>query len=130
VSASKAEYATATGTVLISGDTTLPLAVSLIAPSPPTPADLTGYWSGTGDYFHAPFKLALVQSGNTLRGDYLDSHDDTWDVSGIYAPTGFTLRVNFGDTAIMLECNSFENAREIRGVQRVQGRAYNFTMTR
>ena len=129
VSFAKTAYLLATTTVAISGDTTLPMTLALNLPSAVTTTNLTGYWSGTGEYSGAPFRIALRQNGNGLSGEYVDQRDDTPDVSGTYAPTGFTLRVYFGDTAFLLDC-TIESAQQIRGVQRVQGRAYNFTMTR
>ncbi len=131
VAFSRASYRTATATVTVSGSTDLPMILSLDAPATPSTADLTGYWSGTGSYPNNPFKLVLLQDGDTLRGTYVDQHD-SGSVSGTWAATEFTLAVNFGDAVLLLECE-IEDAREVNGVQRTSAlgnRPYGFTMKR
>lgn len=131
VAFSRASYRTATATVTVSGATDLPVSLSLDAPASPSMSDLTGYWSGTGSYPNNPFKLVLLQDGDTLRGTYVDQHD-SGSVSGSWAATEFTLAVNFGDAVLLLECE-IEDAREVNGVQRTSAlgnRPYGFTMKR
>lgn len=128
----KAAYVMATATVQLQSSTTLPMALSLDVPASPSAANLTGYWTGTGTYPNAPFKLALVHEGGTLRGTYVDQHDLSMDVSGAAGSPQFTLRVNFGDAVLFLECE-IEDAREVNGVQRTSAlgnRPYPFTMKR
>jgi len=128
----KAAYVMATATVQLQSSTTQPMALSLDVPASPSAANLTGYWTGTGTYPNAPFKLALVHEGGTLRGTYVDQHDLSMDVSGADGSPQFTLRVNFGDAVLFLECE-IEDAREINGVQRTSAlgnRPYPFTMKR
>ena len=128
----KASYATETATVAISGVTSLPMSLSLDVPAVVSTSNLTGYWSGTGSYPNAPFKLALVQVGGALRGQYVDQHDASSSVSGSASTTEFVLRVDFGDAVLFLEC-AVEDARKIRGVHRTSAlgnRPYPFTMTR
>ena len=128
----KAAYVTATTTIAISGATSLPMSLTLDVPAPPSASNLTGYWSGTGTYPNAPFKLALVQSGGQLRGIYVDRHDSSSSVSGAYSTPEFTLRIDFGDAVLFLEC-AIKDAREVNGVHRTSAlgnRPYPFTMTR
>jgi len=128
----KASYVTVTATVAISGATSRPMTLALDVPPVPSASNLTGYWSGTGSYPNDPFKLALIQSGNQLRGVYVDRHDVSPAVSGSYSTPEFTLRVDFGDAVLFLEC-AIDDARKIRGVQRTSAlgnRPYPFEMTR
>jgi len=128
----KAAYVTATTTIAISGVTSLPMSLSLDVPAPPSASNLTGYWSGTGTYPNSPFKLALVQNGGQLRGMYVDRLDSSWSVSGAYSTPEFTLRIDFGDAVLFLEC-AIKDAREVNGVHRTSAlgnRPYPFTMTR
>jgi hypothetical protein len=141
VSFSKASYRTETATVDVSGATTLPMGLGLDVPTPLTASDLTGYWSGTGNYPNAPFKLALVQNGSTLRGRYLDGLDEGPAEVLLsppaplppYSPTRFTLAVNFGDAILYLDC-SVDGERRIIGAQRTSALGWNrtfpFTLTR
>jgi hypothetical protein len=134
VTFAKASYVTATGTATISGtfSTSLSMPLSLDVPAQPSTSNLTGYWTGTGTYPNAPFKLALIQAGTQFRGMYADGHDVSPSVSGTYATPEFTLRVDFGDAVLFLEC-LLEEAREVSGVQRTSAlgnRPYPFDMKR
>ncbi len=125
-------YAAATVGAEVFGATSLPMTLSLDVPAVPSSSNLTGYWSGTGSYPNAPFKLALVQDGSVLRGVYVDQHDVSLSVSGTYGSAEFVLRVDFGDAVLFLECE-IEDPREINGVQRTSAlgnRPYPFTMKR
>jgi predicted phage tail protein len=95
-----------------------------------TPPNLAGHWSGTSNYFNAPFTFDLTQSGNGLSGRYRDQHDQGF-VSGIVNIGSVIIDVNFGDTGIRFE-GSIENANRIRGIIRgsVIGGPYTFVMTR
>jgi predicted phage tail protein len=94
------------------------------------PPDLAGRWSGTSNYFNAPFTFDLAQSGNRITGSYRDQHDRGF-VSGIVNIGSVILDVNFGDTGIRFE-GSIEDATRIRGIIRgsVIGGPYTFEMTR
>jgi hypothetical protein len=128
----KTGYVSSTTTVAISGATTLLATLTLEAPSPPSTSNLAGTWTGTGTYPNDPFKLALGQNGTDLRGTYIDQHDSSSAVTGSYTGASFTLRVDFGDAVLFLDC-TVDNARQVSGVQRTPAlgnRAYPFTMTR
>ena len=133
VTFAKAFYVTGGATVVaVSGPTWLPMSLSLDVPAPLSAANLTGYWSGTGSYPNAPFKLALIQNGDRFSGIYADQHDLSPAVSGSYLTPEFTLRVDFGDAVLFLEC-AIEDAREVNGVHRTSAlgnRPYPFTMKR
>ena len=112
VTFAKAFYVTGTATVSIAGATSLPMSLSLDVPAVPSASNLTGYWSGTGSYPNAPFKLALIQDGNQVRGMYRDQLDASLAVSGSYSTPVFTLRVDFGDAVLFLgDCASTTRAR-------------------
>ncbi len=128
----KASYLTGTASIVIAGSTSLSRSLSLEVPATPSAANLTGYWSGTGSYPNDPFKLALIQNGSQLRGMYVDQHDASLSVSGTYSSPELTLRVDFGDAVLFLEC-VIEEARDISGVQRTSAlgnRPYPFKMRR
>ncbi len=132
VTFAKAAYTTVVATAAVSGPTALSMVLSLEVPAAPSSSDLTGYWSGTGTYPNDPFRLLLVQQGETLRGMYADQHDASSSVSGAFATPDFVLRVDFGDAVLFLEC-AVEDAREINGVQRTSAlgnRPWPFTMKR
>jgi len=132
VAFSRTGYAATTVGAAVSGPTSLPMALSLDVPAAPSSSNLTGYWSGTGDYPNAPFRLALVQDGSVLRGIYVDQHDVSLSVSGASGSAAFVLRVDFGDAVLFLECE-IEDPREVNGVQRTSAlgnRPYPFTMKR
>jgi predicted phage tail protein len=94
------------------------------------PPNLVGRWSGTSNYFNAPFTFDLTQNGNQISGRYSDQHDQGF-VAGIVNIGSVILDVNFGDTGIRFE-GSIENANRIRGIIRgsVIGGPYTFEMTR
>jgi hypothetical protein len=132
VTFTRAFYTTATATVAIAGDASLPMTLALDVPAVPSTANLTGYWSGTGTYPNAPFKLALIQDGAVFRGMYVDQHDSSPSVAGSPSAPEFTLVVNFGDAFLLLEC-TIEDEREINGIQRTPAlgnRPFPFTMKR
>ena len=92
--------------------------------------DLTGIWSGTSDYFNAPFQFNLVRRGLLLYGDYHDQHDKgsaTVHING----NRIRLDVYLGDTGIRYE-GVIETAHRIRGTLYVPavGRTFSFEMTR
>jgi hypothetical protein len=95
-----------------------------------TPPNLAGVWSGTSNYFNAPFTFNLTQSGSQISGSYSDQHDRGF-VSGVVNIGSVILDVYFGDTGIRFE-GSIENANRIRGIIRgsVIGGPYTFVMTR
>jgi len=132
VTFAKASYLTGTASIAISGPASLSTSLSLDVPATPSAANLTGYWSGTGSYPNDPFKLALIQNGGQLRGMYVDQHDASLSISGTYSSPELTLRVDFGDAVLFLEC-VVEDARDIGGVQRTSAlgnRPYPFKMRR
>jgi hypothetical protein len=94
------------------------------------PPNLVGRWSGTSNYFNAPFTFDLTQNGSQIGGRYSDQHDQGF-VAGLVNTGSVTLDVNFGDTGIRFE-GSIEDANRIRGRIRgsVIGGPYNFEMTR
>lgn len=94
------------------------------------PPNLVGHWSGTSNYFNAPFTFDLTQNGNQIGGRYADQHDQGF-VSGVVNGTNVVLDVNFGDTGIRYE-GTILNANRIRGTIRgsVIGGTFNFEMTR
>jgi hypothetical protein len=94
------------------------------------PPNLAGVWSGTSNYFNAPFTFTLTQNGNQISGTYRDQHDFGF-VSGVVNIGSVILDVYFGDTGIRYE-GSIENANRIRGIVRgsVIGGPYTFVMTR
>ena len=85
---------------------------TVIAP----PINLTGIWSGTSNYFNAPFTFDIVQNGNQISGRYSDQHDLGF-VSGNVNGNHVLLDVYFGDTGIRYE-GTIENANLIRGTLR------------
>jgi hypothetical protein len=95
-----------------------------------TPPNLAGTWSGTSDYFNAPFTFNLTQSGNQISGTYQDQQDFGF-VTGVVNIGSVILDVRFGDTGIRYE-GSIENANRIRGIVRGSaiGGPYSFEMTR
>lgn len=132
VTAAKAMYATATSTVTVAGPTAVWVTMALDPPVPHVVSNVTGYWSGAGTYPNDPFKLVLIQTGNQLRGMYADQHDASPAVSGTYSTPEFTLRVDFGDAVLFLEC-MIEDAHDVSGVQRTSAlgnRPYAFRMKR
>ena len=94
------------------------------------PANLAGHWSGTSNYFNAPFTFDLTQSGNQISGRYVDQHDQGF-VNGTVNNATVVLDVNFGDTGIRFE-GTLQSANRITGIIRgsVIGGTYNFEMTR
>jgi hypothetical protein len=64
-------------------------------------ADLSGVWNGESNYFNAPFVMDLVQSGSAVTGTYRDQHD-SGPVSGTVVGAVVQLRVDFGDTGILV----------------------------
>ena len=94
------------------------------------PPNLAGVWSGTSNYFNAPFTFTLTQNGNQIGGTYQDQHDFGF-VAGTVNIGSVILDVNFGDTGIRYE-GSIETANRIRGTVRgsVIGGPYTFVMTR
>jgi hypothetical protein len=134
VTFAKTGYVTNIANLLVMASPTVSYSIglSLDVPVPPSAANLTGYWSGTGSYPNDPFKLALVQTGSQLRGQYVDQLDRSLSVSGTYSSPELTLRVDFGDAVLNLEC-VIEEAREISGVQRTSAlgnHPYPFKMQR
>jgi hypothetical protein len=95
-----------------------------------TPPNLAGQWSGTSNYFNAPFTFDLTQTGNHIGGRYRDQHDQGF-VAGIVNIGSVILDVNFGDTGIRFE-GSIEDPNRIRGIIRgsVIGGPYTFEMNR
>ena len=95
-----------------------------------TPPNLAGHWSGTSNYFNAPFTFDLTQNGSSISGTYADQRDRGF-VAGTVNIGSVILDVNFGDTGIRFE-GSIENANTIRGIIRgsVIGGPYPFEMTR
>jgi hypothetical protein len=91
---------------------------------------LSGFWSGTSNYFNAPFAFELVQTGNRFSGRYRDRHDLGF-VSGTVNGNHIVLDVTFGDTGIRFE-GTVQSANRIRGTIRgsVIGGVYVFEMTR
>ena len=92
--------------------------------------DLTGVWSGTSDYFNAPFQFNLVRRGPLVDGDYHDQHDRgsaTVHVKG----NRIRLDVYLGDSGIRYE-GTIETANRIQGTLYVPavGRTFTFEMTR
>jgi hypothetical protein len=117
-------------TIDLGADTNRQIALAIRTPDSPTTSDLTGTWSGSGTYPNAPFTLFLEQTGITLVGYYRDQHD-AGSVSRFAAPI-FTLRVDFGDAGLFLEC-AIDDARHIHGVMRTSALGnvpYPFSMTR
>ena len=94
------------------------------------PPNVAGQWTGTSNYFNAPFTFDLTQSGSQIGGRYVDRNDQGF-VSGVVNGTSVVLDVNFGDTGIRFE-GTIQNANRIRGTIRggVIGGTYNFEMTR
>jgi hypothetical protein len=132
VAFAKPFYAAGATTVAVTGPTSLETTLLLDVPGTVSASDLTGYWSGTGTYPNAPFKLALVQEGATLRGVYVDELDASSWLSGSFSMPDVTVRVDFGDAVVFLE-GRVEGARQISGVHRTSAlgnRPYPFTMTR
>jgi hypothetical protein len=92
--------------------------------------DLTGVWSGTSDYFNAPFQFNLVRRGPLVYGDYHDQHDKgsaTVHLNG----NRIRLDVYLGDAGIRYD-GTIETANRIRGTLYVPavGRTFTFEMTR
>lgn len=92
--------------------------------------DLTGVWSGTSDYFNAPFQFNLTQRGRFVSGSYEDQHD-RGSVDGEVSGSHIRLHVYFGDTGIIYQ-GTIETANRIRGTLYVPavGRTFTFEMTR
>jgi hypothetical protein len=92
--------------------------------------DLTGVWSGTSNYFNAPFQFNLTQRGRFVSGSYEDQHDQG-SVDGEVSGSHVRLHVYFGDTGIIYQ-GTIETADRIRGTLYVPavGRTFTFEMTR
>lgn len=91
---------------------------------------LAGHWSGTSDYFNAPFTIDISQAADgRLSGSYQDQHDKG-TVEGTYdgAPA-CTFRVNFGDTGLMFE-GTFDGTKKVAGTLRRTGGMHMFEMTK
>ncbi len=101
--------------------------------APASTTSLSGFWSGTGTYPNAPFRMTLVQTGTALSGQYADQLDRSLSVTGAYsAPPAFAVVVDFGDAKLNFR-GTVEDARTIRGVMwtsALGNRQYPFTMTR
>lgn len=91
-----------------------------------TALDLTGVWTGTSNYFNAPFTMDLRQTGTIVSGSYQDRHD-RGSVAGEVAPSGqLTLDVNFGDAGIRFS-GAFDTANRVKGTFRVSVVSGTFT---
>lgn len=91
---------------------------------------LQGHWSGTSDYFNAPFTMDITQAADgRLSGVYQDQHDKG-TVDGTYngEPT-CAFRVNFGDTGLLFD-GTFEGRKRVVGTFRRTGGQHNFEMTK
>jgi gluconate kinase len=75
--------------------------------------DLAGLWDGTSNYFNAPFVMDLAQSGTNISGTYRDQHD-RGTVSGTVTGSLVALRVNFGDTGILVD-GTWDRADVVNG---------------
>lgn len=125
-------YAIEVASVTAGSNTILDGSLVISTASPLSAADLTGAWVGTGTYPNMPFKLELFQSGATLAGVYRDQHDGTSAVTGTYSSSGFTLRLDFGDAVLNIEC-TIDDARQVHGVMRTSALGntpYPYTMVR
>ncbi len=91
---------------------------------------LQGQWSGTSDYFNAPFTMDITQAADgRLSGTYQDQHDKGF-VDGTYngEPT-CSFRVNFGDTGLLFD-GTFEGTKKVVGTFRRTGGTHDFEMTK
>jgi hypothetical protein len=100
--------------------------------TPPSDSNLSGLWNGTSTYVNAPFQVNIVQNGTIISGQYSDRHDGGFVSGNTNGLPGILLRVDFGDTGILLD-GQVVNSRTITGVIRVgvlSGGPFPFTMTR
>jgi hypothetical protein len=102
------------------------------SPAGPTALDVTGTWTGSSTYPNAPFELELVQTGNTLRGEYRDELDRSIGMIGTYTRPDFAIVVDFGDAKLNLE-GTVRNARYAQGTMftsALGNQPFPFVMTR
>jgi hypothetical protein len=91
---------------------------------------LEGQWSGTSDYFNAPFTMTIAQAPDgTLSGTYQDQQDKG-TVDGTYnGEPACAFRVNFGDTGLLFD-GQFQGRKKVVGTFKRTGGQHNFEMTK
>lgn len=128
LSFSKPSFTTSAQTIIVFEDTVFSSVLNVSVAFPLTQADISGYWSGGGPYPNNPFRLTLIQTGQTLSGYYVDSRDSSDSVTGTYAAGQLALRMNVAGGLLTLE-GTVDDERHVHGFIKNERLGGNFPIT-